>query len=247
MGARHIARDGQAQARATRLQVAPLIQAVKRAEGFLAPCLGNAGAIVFHADLHQSAPLFEADGDLAAMLEGIVDQVDQAAAQPRPLDADMDIVRHAQCDAALTRFGARLGSVAHQRPQIGDFGVLAAFAAGEGQIFVQHMLHLGDVALHGFHVGIRRHHRQRQLQPGQRCLDVMADARQHFGALGNMALDALAHGDEGLGGAAHFGGAIGLEVGDGAALAEAFGGAGQPLDGPHLVAQEQNGDAHQQE
>ena len=84
------------------------------------------------------------------------------------------------------------------------------------------------------------HHRQRQLHAGQRRLEIMADAGQHFGALADMALDALAHGDEGLGGAAHFGGAIGLEVRHGAALAEAVGGARQPLDRPHLVAQEQD-------
>ena len=60
-----------------------------------------------------------------------------------------------------------------------------------------------------------------------------------------MALDAFAHGDEGLGGTTHFQGAIRLEVGHGAALAETFGGARQPLDRAHLVAQEQDGDAHQ--
>ncbi len=55
-----------------------------------------------------------------------------------------------------------------------------------------------------------------------------------------MALDALAHGDEGLGGAAHLGGAIGLEIRHGAALAETVGGPRQPFDGAHLVAQENN-------
>ena len=62
-----------------------------------------------------------------------------------------------------------------------------------------------------------------------------------------MPFQPIAHGDEGLGGAAHFGGAVRLEVGHGAALAETVGGAGQPLDGPHLVAQEDDGDAHQQQ
>jgi len=57
----------------------------------------------------------------------------------------------------------------------------------------------------------------------------MADTRQHFGALVYIAVNALAHGEESLRGAAHFDGAIGLEIGHGPALAEAFGGAGQPL------------------
>ena len=53
-----------------------------------------------------------------------------------------------------------------------------------------------------------------------------------------MALDTFAHSDEGLGGAANLGGAIGLEVRYGAALTEGFGGAGQLLDRAHLAAEE---------
>ncbi len=60
-----------------------------------------------------------------------------------------------------------------------------------------------------------------------------------------MAIDALAHGEEGLSGAAHFGGAIGLEVRHIAAFAEGVGGARQPFDRAHLVAQEQDRDGQQ--
>ena len=52
-------------------------------------------------------------------------------------------------------------------------------------------------------------------------------------------------GVEGDRGTAHLAGPARAEVVDGAALAETVGGAGQPLNGPHLVAQEQDGDAHQ--
>ena len=72
----------------------------------------------------------------------------------------------------------------------------------------------------------------------------MADAGQHFGALLDMAFDAFAHGEEGLGGAAHLRGAVRLEVRHGATLAEGVGGARQPLYRTHLVAQEQ--DCHRQ-
>ncbi len=74
----------------------------------------------------------------------------------------------------------------------------------------------------------------------------MADAGEHLGALPDLAADALAHLDEGGGGLAHLARALGLEVGDVAALAERFGGLGEAADGPHLLAQEEDRDAEQQ-
>ena len=48
MGARDIARDGQAEADAAGLQIAPLVQPVEGTKGFLAAIFGDAGPIVFH-------------------------------------------------------------------------------------------------------------------------------------------------------------------------------------------------------
>ena len=97
-------------------------------------------------------------------------------------------------------------------------------------------------SLHGRRVGVLAHHGELQPHARQRRLQIVADAGQHFGALLHVALDALAHGDEGLRRAAHFGRAIGLEVGHRAALAEGFRRERKPLDGPHLIAQEQDRD-----
>src|SRR5471032_2803510 len=95
-----VAGDGQAQAGAAALQVAALIQAVKGTEGFLPPPIRNAGAIVLHRDLRQPLIAGQAHRYLVAMLESIVDQVGQAAAQGGALDADMDMRRHGDGNAA---------------------------------------------------------------------------------------------------------------------------------------------------
>ena len=73
----------------------------------------------------------------------------------------------------------------------------------------------------------------------------MADAGQHRGALLDRALDARLHLQERLRGAAHFARAAGTEVRRLAALAETFGGVGQPQDRLDLVAQEQHRDDQQ--
>ena len=92
------------------------------------------------------------------------------------------------------------------------------------------------------------HHRELQAHARERRLQVMADARQHFGALLHIAVDALAHGDEGLRRAAHFGRAVRLEIGHRAALAERFRGTNASRSiGPHLVAQEQDRHGEQQQ
>ena len=93
-------------------------------------------------------------------------------------------------------------------------------------------------------VGILGEHRKLQTKPCQWGAQIMADARQHVGALLHMAVDAFAHLDEGMGGTADFGRAIGLEAGKAAAFAEIFCGPGETLNRLYLIAQEQrrNGD-----
>ncbi len=135
------------------------------------------------------------------------------------------------------------GAFAHfldQGADVHDLGRLAGFAAGEGEVLVDHVLHLGQVALHLLQPGARIRKGQLELQAGQRRAQIMADRGQQGRALGDVALDARLHVEEGDGGLAHLGGAVGPEAGLIGALAEGLGGGGQPLDGPHLVADEQH-------
>ncbi len=76
----------------------------------------------------------------------------------------------------------------------------------------------------------------------------MADAGKHDGALLDMALDAVAHLDEGVGGLAHLARAARAEiVRRRAPLAKAFGSFGQAQDRLDLVAQEKNRHGEQDE
>ena len=122
---------------------------------------------------------------------------------------------------------------------------LAAVAAREREIGLQHAGHLVDVLAHAVDLGAVADQRQFELEAGQDGAQIVADAGQHRGALLDRALDARFHLQEGLRGAAHFARAAGTEVRRLAALAETFGGVGQPQDRLDLVAQEQHRDDQQ--
>ena len=123
---------------------------------------------------------------------------------------------------------------------------LAGFALGEGQIFVDHMLHLVQVALHGRGSLEGRCEGQLQTQSGQGRAEIMADRGEQGGALVDVALDAVAHVHEGPRGGPDLARAVRLEPLTGLAPPEGFGGGGKTFNGPHLIADEQNGDRHQQ-
>src|SRR5690606_3565948 len=75
---------------------------------------------------------------------------------------------------------------------------------------------------------------------------IVADARQHLGPLLDLALDTLAHLDEGEARAPDLLGAARLEIGRrGPSLAETFSGVGQVENRPDLVAKE--GDRYQEQ
>ena len=84
----------------------------------------------------------------------------------------------------------------------------------------------------------RSHQLELEPHPGQRRAQVVADRRQHLGALADVAQDALAHQVEGVGRLADLHGTARPEVADVATLAEAVGGAGELADRADLQAQE---------
>ena len=123
---------------------------------------------------------------------------------------------------------------------------LAEIAAREGEIGLQHARHLVDVLLH--RLDFRRFlldQRQFELEAREHGAQVVRHAGQHRGALLDGALDARLHLDEGLRRAPHLARAARTEIRHFAALAETFGGVGQPQDRLDLVAQEDDGDADQ--
>ena len=123
--------------------------------------------------------------------------------------------------------------------------MLAAVAACESEIVLQHAGHLVDILTHAVDLGTVADQRQFKLEAGQDGTQIVRHAGQHRGALLDGALDARFHLQKRLRGAAHFTRAAGTEVRRLTALAEAFGGIGQPQDRPDLVAQEQHRDDQQ--
>ena len=70
-------------------------------------------------------------------------------------------------------------------------------AFGERHVVLEHGLHLVDVAAHRLELGTVLEQSELQLEAGQHGAEVVAHAGQHDGALLDMALDAVAHLDEG--------------------------------------------------
>ncbi len=128
--------------------------------------------------------------------------------------------------------------MAHQPNQIDFLGLFRCIAARKGQKLVHQPLHIGDIPKQGRGLLILGQHRQPQLQAGQRCAQVMADARQHPGPAFQIALDPGPHVQKRRPCRAHLDCAARL-VRDVLPLAERLGRHRQTADGRHLVAQEQ--------
>ena len=118
--------------------------------------------------------------------------------------------------------------------------MLAAVAARERQIGLQHRRHLVDVLAHGVDFRAVADQRQLELEAGEDGAQIVADAGQHRGALLDRTLDARLHFQKRLRGAADFACPAGPEIRRLAPFAETFSGICQPQDRPDLVAQEQH-------
>ena len=159
------------------------------------------------------------------------------------LGAHLDQARFRYVEADFRAFAA--GARHHVLQQTGEVErnrPFLAVAPGERQVVGDHHLHIGDVGLQLVDVGAVAEHRQLQLHARQGGAQVMADAGQHIGTLGDLALDAVAHDQEGPGRLAHLAGALRLEVRRVVAFAEAVRRGGEAPDRPDLVAHEQQGD-----
>ena len=102
-------------------------------------------------------------------------------------------------------------------------------------------------SLRGCDLGPIAQEGQFQLEAGEDGAEIMADARQHGGALLHLPGDAVAHVEEGEARRLHLAGAARAEVAGIAPGAEALRGAGEIGDGPDLVPQEDDGDGQQQQ
>src|SRR5688500_19938277 len=81
MRARDVARDRQSQSDAASLEVAPLIEPMKRPERLLAALLGYPRPVVVDHELDAAAGAFDADFGMTSVFQRILDQICQAALQ----------------------------------------------------------------------------------------------------------------------------------------------------------------------
>ena len=209
--------------------------------------LGNTGAVILDGDLQPAGGQgARAEPDVLAMGGGVAGQIGQGALEGQRTQGGGQIGGGDDLDLGSGPADVLGGG----REQIGDrhrLSGLAGLAAGEGEVFVDHMLHLVEIALHRLGALERRSQRQFEAQPGQGGAQVVADRGEQGGALVDMALNPLPHGEEGVGGGADLARAMRFEMLARLAPAEGFGCVGQSFYGAHLVADEQDGDAHQQD
>ena len=147
--------------------------------------------------------------------------------------------------AAPPRRASSAIASARAKGSVGD-RLLEAVAAGEGEELAEHPLHLVDVRREVAGLLAVVHQRQRQLHAGERRPEVVADARQHLGALLDLALQPRAHRQERRPRPPHLLGA-GRAEGKRAALAEGLGRLGEGADRADLVAQEDDRDRGQEQ
>ena len=136
---------------------------------------------------------------------------------------------------------SRNHSFARDRCEICLQRLFAFLAAREGEIAIQHPLHLFDVFLGGADIVVLRRKREFKLQARQRRAQVMAHARKHGGALIGIAADTVAHAQQRARGLANFDGAGGLEIRHVLAATKSVGRPGELQDRAHLIAQEEVG------
>ena len=241
MAAGGVPGDGQAQPDSLGVLVPGLIEAVEGPEGFFTAFGGDARAIVVDPDGDPRSCDLDLHPDLLAMDDGIADQVGEGALQAAAPASEWNLGgrrdRHLRAGPSCA-----LGGFPDQSRDVQVDRLLSPLPAGEGQVLIDHVLHLNEVLLHGLCGRSGLGKGEFKAQPGQGRAQVVADRGQQGRPLLDMPLDTSLHGQEGLGGLAHLAGAVRLEGRGVPAPTEVVRRLGEALDGPDLVADEQKGD-----
>ena len=244
MAVRDVAGDGKPEADAARVRVARRVQPVERSEYLLALILGNARAVVVYGDLDGVVAAPGTDRDVIAIEGGVAHQVGDTAFECVGPDRQRHVAFGLKLDL-LTLAPRFTDNLIEQRRDVDWHRFFSALALGKGEIFIEHFVHLGDVGFEFGDFGTVPQHGVLQFHSGERRAQIMRHPGQHFRALDDLPLDALAHEQEGRSRLAYLGGAGGLEVGHVTTLAEAVRGGRQSADGTDLVAHEHGGDRKQ--
>ena len=245
MGARDVPGDGEAEARAALVLVAGLVETQEGLEDVLAIFGRNARPVVVDMEDEPARLVVGRDGDPVAVTRGVGNEVEEEPAEGVDADRDGGVSHEVDAGRIAGAIGIRLDLV-EQPTQVGPHRRLAGIAPREGEIALQHAVHLVDVALEIIGFGRVPQHREREAEPRQDGAQVVADPVQHGRAVFDRALDAPRQLDEGMARLADLARPARPEL-HLAAAAEILRGRGELQDRPDLVAQEQDGDAEQHE
>ncbi len=175
MAAGDIAGDREAEADALFILVAGLIEPLERLEGFLVLFGRDAGTVVIHDDLQPPRrghlrldlqPLAMDGGVHHQVRQRPLDRVGPEGGGERRVGPDLDLGAGA---------GGAFAHLLDQGADVDDLGRLAGLASGEGEVLVDHVLHLGEVALHVVQARAGFGQGQLELQAGERGAQIMAD------------------------------------------------------------------------
>ncbi|MNQ95940.1 hypothetical protein D3C85_1115240 [compost metagenome] len=127
------------------------------------------------------------------MIQGVTDQIVQQPLHRDPTQRERLDRLQAQTHPLLVLV-ERCRYFTHQITQVDGFHRFVTTIANERQELVENRVHVLDVAHHVVgQVAAVPHQFQRQTQAGQRCAQVVGDARQHQLALTPRLFDVLGH------------------------------------------------------
>src|SRR5690606_15227121 len=244
MAARDVTGDGEPEAGSSLIEIARGVEAVEGTEYRLKLVLGDSGAVVIDTDADDLAVAQWRYPDMGGVFAGIVHDVGQATLEGVAAQRQHEFAMRLEADIASVPLRVAADFV-QQGGEVGRLGCLALMVAGKIQIILKHALHLAHIGAQFLHLRRVAKHGELKLEAGERRSQIVADAREHGGALFDLAFYAIAHFDKGMRGTAYFRGALRPEARRIAAHPEAFRRFGQPLDRPDLVSQEENGDGNE--
>src|SRR5690606_1332690 len=171
VAADYVARDAQAEPDAARGGIPGSVDAIERTKDVLPLVGGNTGSVVVDGDLDRPLGNAERYADPVRMArrvrEKVVDATPKCGSPKRQLQP---------LDSAEAHVRAVPRERAHRIIQNGDgiawHGRLPALAPGEGQVAVQHPLHLRHILLQFGHVVVAGEESESELQPRQRCPEI---------------------------------------------------------------------------
>src|SRR5207245_383476 len=103
--------------------------------------------------------------------------------RPRPTPPEPAVRAVSMRTKGRNTSAGRAGDLAEDGREVGQLGLLLALAAREGEIGVDHALHLRDVGLEAADIWLVAEHRELELHARERRAQVVADAGEHLGAL----------------------------------------------------------------